>query len=93
MNFALGPLPPMSHVVRLLREANDAYDGGEFVTLIHVASHQQGGRWAQWAIYPHSPEAQEPDEQHGREWLPGDGTLFDAVGAARRLLADWRDEQ
>jgi hypothetical protein len=36
-------------------------------------------------------EAYEGQRLIGREWIPGDGKPFDAVAAARRLLAAVRD--
>lgn len=66
-------------ITKQLRELNLHYDGPGSVCLNEQGSldnfHQPGVRF----------------HRIGCEELPGDGRPFDAVAAARRLLAAWRD--
>lgn len=79
------PLPTLRALAASLRETHDAFShpaaGGEYVCLVDA------GPGAGWVLEcGHHPDGV------GREWVPGDGARFDAVAAARRLLAAARDE-
>jgi hypothetical protein len=84
-------LPSLRAVAEMVREANEAWDGGEFATLVHY-TRLNGGHGA-WAVEPVSFGSHDVNAPpaYGREWLPGDGLPCDAVAVARRLLAAWRD--
>lgn len=77
------PLPSLREVTRQLRELN-AIEFGEFVTL---APDEQTRGWRVEAV------TSAIDVVFGREFVPGDGASFDAVAAARRLLAAARDAE
>jgi hypothetical protein len=80
-------LPTLRNLTKELRERHNAwahpFAGGEYVTL-------------QWYPGEHYwlvdtlPRQCRPGLSCGREYIPGDGLPFDAVGAARRLLSDAR---
>ncbi len=74
-------LPGLRAVTRQLREMHEAFahpvSGGEFVGLCIGAN---GKFWLEVPSYISGI-------RYGREYIPGDGKKFDAVGAARRLLA------
>jgi hypothetical protein len=72
--------PNLKVLARLVREANDAWDGGEYCALVRI-----GQRWTVGV------DCRGGFETYGREWLPGDGAPLDAVAVARRLLAAFRD--
>ncbi len=69
--------PSLRQTIRLVREANAAWDGGEYGRLCY-----SGNRWTVLPV---------PAQGYGTEWLPGDGEPLDAVAVARRLLAAFRD--
>lgn len=77
------PLPSQRALARALRETHEAYAnplaGGEFVSLVNAGE-------VGWIL-----EGPEHPDAVAREWVPGDGAPFDAVAAARRLLAAARD--
>lgn len=83
------PAPPTLLTVRnMVREANDAWEGGEWCTLALVHGGLGPGD-LYWAIsVPGDPGVH---SAYGREHLPGDGRPCDATGIARRLLAAFRD--
>lgn len=76
-------LPSLRALTRSLRELHTAWAhpdaGGEYVCLVDA------GTEVGWII----ETADHPDGV-GREHVPGDGARFDAMAAARRLLADAR---
>ncbi len=74
--------PTLLELTRMLREANEAFDGGDFVTLGML----DGLYWGVWVVG--DPAV---CRACGREFVPGDGKPFDAVACARRLLAAFRD--
>ncbi len=80
----MAKLPSLREVTRMLREIHQAWShpdaGGEYVTLVLF-----DGLWTVDAI--ESFKASDVEACYGREYIPGDGLPFDAVGAARRLLA------
>jgi len=78
------PRPKLREVTRLVREANAAWDGGEYCGLMRVSAN--GGTW-KWHVAPVGA----PCNPAGREWLPGDGKKLDAVAVARRLIVAWRE--
>lgn len=75
------PLPSLRALTRSLREIHEAWShpdcGGEYVCLVDAGSE------VGWVI-----ETADHPDGIGRECVPGDGASFDAVAAARRLLAD-----
>jgi hypothetical protein len=77
-------LPSLRALTRSLRELHEAWShpdcGGEYVCLVDAGSK------VGWVI-----ETAEHPDGVGREYVPGDGARFDAVAAARRLLAAARD--
>jgi hypothetical protein len=90
MTDRLPPLPTLRALTAELRALHQAWShpdaGGEYaaLTLIHDDVVHIPRRWRVRAV-------DNPDPQYGREWVPGDGSTWDAVGAARRLLASARD--
>jgi hypothetical protein len=77
-------LPSLREVTRQLRAINDAWAAdGEWEFCALTFSSEQG-----WTV--EVLDSLFHDEQYGREWVPGKAN-FDAVGAARRLLADARE--
>jgi hypothetical protein len=88
------PLPSLREVTRQLRVLHEVWShpdcGGEYVAM--TLNHYRYGN--------HEPRnwivriVGDPDNtQYGREFIPGDGAKFDAVAAARRLLAAARDAE
>jgi hypothetical protein len=79
----LPPLPDLATLARLLRLSNRYCDGpATFALYCHMA----GSPEVEWVIgvpcdWPHADHV---------EGLPGDDKPFDAVAAARRLLAEAR---
>ncbi len=77
-------LPSLTALTASLRHTHAAFahphGGGEFVCLYFV------GQEAGWVL-----ESPPHPDLIGREYIPGDGKKFDAVAAARRLLAAARD--
>lgn len=92
------PRPPtLRALTRELKEMHEAFAhpcaGGEFVELRLAAL----GRRRRWYVATPLETAYWDDagiwseKCFGREYVPGDGLPFDAVAAARRLLAAVRD--
>ncbi len=80
VSAAVGPaLPSLRALTASLRALHSAFShpdgGGEYVCLVNAGQ-------AGWIL----ENATHPDGV-GREYVPGDGKRFDAVAAARRLLA------
>lgn len=73
--------PALRHVTRMVRQANDAWEGGEFCALSYTADELDC-----WSIDVFDSRSV-VSVQFGREWIPGDGAPLDAVAVARRLLA------
>jgi hypothetical protein len=73
------PLPSLRSLTASLRETHAAFAhpiaGGEYVCLVDA------GPEVGWVI-----ECADHPDGVGREWVPGDGSRFDAVASARRLL-------
>lgn len=82
--------PTLRELIRMLRSLNAVIDGPYTVALTYDSERWDGTPYAGWGL-------EEPgyycEAQYGREELPGDDQAFDAVAAARRLLAAWRDAQ
>lgn len=78
-------LPSLRDLTRQLRELHEAFAhpivGGEYVCLARDNQARRG----HFGVMLYVPSG------FGREYIPGDGAPFDAVGAARRLLAAARD--
>jgi len=83
----LAPLPSLRALTRELRALHAAWAhpdaGGEYVTMVwrhglEIWEMRCDDGWKYTA---------------GREYIPGDGLPFDAVAAARRLLAAARDAE
>ncbi len=79
-------LPSLRVLTAALRELHAAWahpiSGGEYVGLVNA------GSIVGWVL-----ESPPHPDLIGWEYIPGDGAPFDAVAAARRLLADARDHQ
>lgn len=86
----LPPLPTIQELTKSLRTVNDALEDGGCELWLYC----QGAGWpdARWIVdsqpggggdngWPGSPHF---------EWVPGNGSSFDASAAARRLLAEAR---
>ncbi len=87
--------PPLPSLRALTAELRDLHAGGEYVGLALVAD-QVDDNWQVMAVSQvESIDVRDADVGvrvvFGREYIPGDGAPFDAVGAARRLLAAARD--
>lgn len=87
-------LPSARWVTTWLRELNEAYShpdaGGEFVGLALEEPDRPPWQHA-WRVVPvGNGGCYVGDRIHGRELVPG-GLPFDAVAAAKRLLAAVRD--
>lgn len=78
-------LPSLRDVSRMVREANAAWEGGEFCALSYAPEERP-----QWSIDVIDSTGI-VGVQFGREWLPGDGKPLDATAVARRLLAAFTD--
>ena len=83
------PLPSLRRLTASLRDLNEAWEhpeaGPEFAMLVLYDA--ENPRAARWRVSP-----DHHDWPHfGREYVPADVARFDAVGAARRLLAAARD--
>lgn len=78
--------PTLRALTARLRELHTAWShpdaGGEYVQLRQAID-------GTWYVTPYTLSGER--SAHGREWIPGDGAKFDAVAAARRLLAAVRD--
>lgn len=94
----LPPLPSLRALTAELRALHEAWShphaGGEYATLVcTVAPYYQWRVLAAGAVdsvwVAHLDDG--PACVYGHEWVPGDGARFDAVAAARRLLAEARD--
>lgn len=92
------PLPSLRALTRELRALHEAWShpdaGGEYAAL--VCAHAGGTPPSfEWRVYAFGMAAAlwlHPEtDVFGREHIPGDGAPFDAVAAARRLLAAARD--
>jgi hypothetical protein len=87
--------PALRWITKELRSLHEAYAhpiaGGGCVCLAFTKSPwvRQGGE--SWSIEPTDERSPITDARHGCEYIPGDGKPFDAVAAARRLQAAWRD--
>lgn len=88
----MSTLPSLRAVTAQLRALHEAWahpdTGGEYVAL-YSPDVFQGREEQPWRVAAIS--ASEGGTRYGREYVPGDGARFDAVGAARRLLAAARD--
>ncbi len=93
------PLPSLRALTAELRDLHMAWShpdaGGEYACLVLVAD-QVDDNWQVMAVSQvESIDVRDADVGvrvvFGREYIPGDGAPFDAVGAARRLLAAARD--
>lgn len=96
------PLPSLRALTRELRELHEAWShpdaGGEYVRLVH---HIENNHY-EWRVFAagqldsvwvaHRDEGGPGSAMvYGWEYIPGDGARFDAVAAARRLLAAARE--
>lgn len=81
--------PSLRKLTAELRALHSAYAhpdaGGEYVKL-HVSNLEPDT----WCVAPVGATGWSWPH-YGREYVPGDGAPFDAVAAARRLLAAFRD--
>ena len=81
----LPPLPDLPTLTSMLRRLNSVQDGPGSIMLALVHSGYPDAHWVMGTLddrgYPHVDHFEE---------LPGDGKPFDAVAAARRLLAEAR---
>lgn len=89
------PLPTLRSITRRLRELHEAWShpiaGGAYVEL---RLHYDNWNFYQWQVnIVGQPRCCDWGPPCGREWIPGDGAPFDAVAAARRLLAAARDAE
>jgi len=84
-------LPSLRALTARLCEVHSAFShpiaGGEYVAL--RIQRRESGAPVSWGVIV--LDAPSPWNFYGREWVPGDGVRFDAVAAARRLLAAARD--
>lgn len=79
---------PLRALVKELRELNEYYDGPGPVGLCVTGPNRYDGV-IEWSVCQHDTLGSQI--LFGREEIPGDGLPFDAVGAARRLLSDYRN--
>lgn len=88
------PLPSLRTLTADLRHVKEAFDhpdcGGEYVSLYLEDSDVPPFEPKSWRVYPVGFNCCYT-QCVGREYVPGDGEPFDAVAAARRLLAAARD--
>ncbi len=82
--------PTLSALTHLVREANDHFDGGDWIKLAAVPT-GHGEREYYWSVLVTDDTL--CSQAFGREWIPGEGRPLDAVAVARRLLAAYRDAQ
>lgn len=98
----LPPLPSLRALTAELRALHEAYAhpcaGGEYACLGCECLGLSAPYWRWRALAAGQVDAMwiahlldGPACIYGWEWIPGDGARFDAVGAARRLLAAARD--
>ena len=86
-------LPSLRALTADLRQLHQAWShpdaGGEYVglTLAKRGRYRDPHGWKVRVVGP----SERGEKQFGREYIPGDGLAFDAVAAARRLLAAARD--
>jgi len=82
-------LPSLREVTRQLRALHEAWahpdGGGEYATLARLYDPDTLGY--KWQVQAVSLGDEVQGYEHGHEYVPGDGRQFDAVAAARRLLA------
>jgi hypothetical protein len=86
------PLPSLRAVTAELRSLHQAWshpDGGGAYAALTLISDDVVFRPRRWRV--RALDSLTYTAQFGREWVPDDGKPFDAVAAARRLLAAARD--
>lgn len=87
------PLPSLRALTAELRELHEVWThpeaGGEYVGLT-LAKRSPTRTPHGWKVRC-CGDSDRGELQFGREYVPGDGAPFDAVAAARRLLATARD--
>ncbi len=79
---------PLRALVQQLRDMNEHHDGPSPVGLCVTGPNRYDGA-LEWSVCQHDTLGSQI--LFGREEIPGDDQPFDAVGAARRLLADYRN--
>ncbi len=88
--------PTLRELTRRLRALHEAWAhpdaGGEYVELVLMDPERDSDPSQRfWSLL--SVGTVEGGTRAGREYIPGDGKPFDAMAAARRLLAAVRDYQ
>ena len=86
----LYPAPALRQVTRMVADANEAFDGGDYLTLAAVPTGDTEREFYWSVVVVGDPSCR---DTYGREWVPGDRRPCDAVAIARRLLAAFRDAQ